>query len=174
MHACTLRTHTHVHKRHIRVLIRHASRRGGGNHWTKDVSSQSSTRHTRSANRKPFSRLFIYCDSCLYTNLTYRYTILWTYLCTMDVKEIADDPNYRCVNTLSTQPWRTLYDDFRYIIFSLASHTHSDTHTRTHLWTYIVAQPWTPILLCVYTYRYICNRNINIIHMRVHRIKYVA
>lgn len=50
---------------------------------------------------------------------------------TIAAKEIADDPNYRCVNTPSTQPWRTLYDDF-----SLASHTHSDikyihTHTDT-------------------------------------------
>jgi len=51
----------------------------------------------------------------------------------MDAKEIADDPNYRCVNTPSTQPWRTLYDDFTYIIFSLASHMHSDIkHTHTH------------------------------------------
>lgn len=79
-----------------------------------------------------------------------RFVFLWKFnvqihniVYTIAAKEIADDPNYRCVNTPGTQPWRTLYDDF-----SLASHTHSDikyTHTHRHLWTYLAAQPWSPL-----------------------------
>jgi len=63
---------------------------------------------------------------------------------TMAAKETADDPNYRCVNTPGTQPWRTLYDDF-----SLASHTHSDikyTHTQT-----LVDVPCGPTLVAIIT-----------------------